>query len=162
MGKDVIVCGGQMCVEGLSPMQRSPDKMTNPNNLPPIYPQSQKSFPHCHIVRTTYPQFTNVNNFIFMCSPTIFIHMDITVDTLSYDLTQMDEDKIRIVVSLNEEVELGTLYFEKAKRMFQRKPIGMNAWACVDAKVEGLYIYGGDNITPKDIVAKCQSIIASL
>ena len=105
-----------------------------------------------------------------MCSPTIFIHMDVTVDTLSYDLTQMDEDKIRIVVSLNSEVEfptgggveLGTLYFEKAKRMFQRKPIGMNAWACVDAKVEGLYIYGGDNITPKDIVAKCQSLIASL
>lgn len=97
-----------------------------------------------------------------MCSPTIFIHMDITVDTLSYDLTQMDEDKIRIVVSLNEEVELGTLYFEKAKKMFQRKPIGMNAWACVDAKVEGLYVYGGDNITPKDIVSKCQSLISSL
>ena len=97
-----------------------------------------------------------------MCSPTIFIHMDVTVDTLSYDLTQMDEDKIRIVVSLNEEVELGTLYFEKAKKMFQRKPIGMNAWACVDAKVEGLYVYGGDNITPKDIVSKCQSLISSL
>ena len=96
--------------------------------------------------------------------------MDITVDTLSYDLTQMDEDKIRIVVSLNEGddksssvvVELGTLYFEKAKKTFQRKPIGMNAWACVDAKVEGLYVYGGDNITPKDIVSKCQSLIASL
>jgi hypothetical protein len=38
----------------------------------------------------------------------------------------------------------------------------MNAWACVDAKVEGLYIYGGDNITPKDIVGKCQVIISSL
>ena len=87
--------------------------------------------------------------------------MDITVDTLSYDLTQMDEDKIRIVVSLNEEVELGTLYFEKAKRSFQRKPIGMDAWACVDAKIEGLYVVGGDNITPKDIVAKCQSLISS-
>jgi hypothetical protein len=87
--------------------------------------------------------------------------MEYTVDTLSYDLTQMDEDKIRIVVSLNEEVELGTLYFEKAKRSFQRKPIGMDAWACVDAKVEGLYVYGGDNITPKDIVAKCQGLISS-
>ena len=97
-----------------------------------------------------------------MCSPTILIGMDVTVDTLSYDLTQMDEDKIRIVVSLNSEVELGTLYFERAKRMFQRKPVGMNAWACVDAKVEGLYIYGGDNITPKDIVAKCQKLISSL
>ena len=88
--------------------------------------------------------------------------MDITVDTLSYDLTQMEQDKIRIVVKLNEEVELGTLYFERAKKSFQRKPIGMNAWACVDAKVEGLYVYGGDNITAKDIVGKCQSIISSL
>ena len=88
--------------------------------------------------------------------------MDITVDTLSYDLTQVDEDKIRIVVSLNDEVELGTLYFEKANKMFQRKPIGMNAWACIYAKVEGLYIYGGDNITPKDIVAKCQDLIKGL
>jgi hypothetical protein len=35
----------------------------------------------------------------------------------------------------------------------------MNAWGCVDAKVEGLYVYGGDEITPKDIVAKCQSLI---
>ena len=148
-----------MWVEGLSSPQPSPDILTKPNKMVIILSPTQKSFPHCHIVRTTYPQFTNVNNFIFMCSPTIFIHMDITVDTLSYDLTQMDEDKIRIVVSLNSEVELGTLYFERAKRMFQRKPVGMNAWACVDAKVEGLYIYGGDNITPKDIVAKCQQLI---
>ena len=87
--------------------------------------------------------------------------MDINVDTLSYDLTHLDGDKIRIVVSLNEEVELGTLYFEKAKKMFQRKPIGMDAWACVDAKIEGLYVVGGDNITPKDIMAKCQGLISS-
>jgi len=109
----------------------------------------------------TYPQFTNVNNFIFLCSVCILIHMEYTVDTLSYDLNEIEEGRIRIVVKLNEEVELGTLYFEKAKKMFQRKPIGMDAWACVDAKVEGLYVVGGDNITPKDIVAKCQSLISS-
>lgn len=109
----------------------------------------------------TYPQFTNVNNFIFLCSACILIHMEYTVDTLSYDLNEIEEGRIRIVVKLNEEVELGTLYFEKAKKMFQRKPIGMDAWACVDAKVEGLYVVGGDNITPKDIVAKCQSLISS-
>ena len=91
----------------------------------------------------------------------ILIHMKYTVDTLSYDLNEIEEGRIRIVVKLNEEVELGTLYFEKAKKMFQRKPIGMNAWACIDAKIEGLYVVGGDNITPKDIVAKCQSLISS-
>ncbi len=82
-----------------------------------------------------------------------------TVDTLTYQMDQIEEGRIRIVVLLNEEVELGTLYFERAKKSFNRKPIGMNAWACVDAKVEGLYVYGGDEITPKDIVAKCQSLI---
>ena len=85
--------------------------------------------------------------------------MEYTVDTLSYDLSEIEEGRIRIVVSLNDEVELGTLYFERAKKMFQRKPIGMDAWACVDAKIEGLYVVGGDNITPKDIVAKCQQLI---
>jgi hemolysin-activating ACP:hemolysin acyltransferase len=84
-----------------------------------------------------------------------------TVDTLTYQLDQIEEGRIRIVVSLNEEVELGSLYFERAKKTFNRKPIGMNAWACVDAKVEGLYVYGGDNITPKDIVNKCQQLISS-
>jgi len=82
-----------------------------------------------------------------------------TVDTLTYQMDQIEEGRIRIVVLLNEEVELGTLYFERAKKSFNRKPIGMNAWACGDAKVEGLYVYGGDEITPKDIVAKCQSLI---
>jgi hypothetical protein len=74
-------------------------------------------------------------------------------------MDQIEEGRIRIVVLINEEVELGVLYFERAKKSFNRKPIGMNAWGCVDAKVEGLYVYGGDEITPKDIVAKCQSLI---
>ena len=85
--------------------------------------------------------------------------MNYTVDTLTYQMDQIVEGRIRIVVSLNGEIELGSLYFEKAKKTFHRKPIGMNSWACIDAKVEGLYVYGGDNITPKDIVAKCQDLI---
>ena len=78
---------------------------------------------------------------------------------LTYSLTQIEDGRVRIVVSINNEVELGTLYFEKAKRTFQRKPIGMDSWACVDAKVEGLYEYGETPITPKDIVGKCQELI---
>jgi hypothetical protein len=87
------------------------------------------------------------------------MNMEITVDTLSYTMDQIEEGRIRMVVSLNEDIELGTLYFEKAKKTFQRKPIGMNAWACVDAKIEGLYQMGGESITPKDIVRKCQDLI---
>lgn len=87
------------------------------------------------------------------------MNMEITVDTLSYTMDVIEEGRIRMVVSLIDRVELGTLYFEKAKRAFQRKPIGMNAWACIDAKIEGLYVHGGEHITPKDMVRKCQDLI---
>ena len=98
--------------------------------------------------------------FIFICSVGILIHMGITMEDLTYDLFQLDDMRIRIVISLYEK-ELGTLYFEKAKRSFVRKPVSMDGWACVDAKVEGLYIAGGDHITPKDIVAHCQGLLRS-
>jgi hypothetical protein len=100
-----------------------------------------------------------VDIFILYVPQLIFIHMEITVDTLSYTMDVIEEGRIRMVVSLNEDIELGTLYFEKAKKTFQRKPIGMNAWACVDAKIEGLYDMVGETITPKDIVKKCQDLI---
>jgi len=96
-----------------------------------------------------------VDIFIFLCSVCIFIHMDIV---LTYSLTKIEEGRIRIVVSLNEDVELGTLYFEKVKRGFTNKPLSMNSWACVDAKIEGLY-QQGESLTPKDIVAHCQELI---
>ena len=85
----------------------------------------------------------------------------ITIQDLTYDIFQLDEMKMRIVISLYEK-ELGTLYFEKAKRAFTNKPVGMNSWACVDAKVEGLYVVGGEDITPKDIVAHCQGLLHSV
>ena len=72
-------------------------------------------------------------------------------------MTEIEDGRIRIII-VQEEKELGTLYFERAKRTFQRKPITMNGWACVDAKIDGLYEMGGE-ITPKEIVAHCQDII---
>jgi hypothetical protein len=100
-----------------------------------------------------------VDNFILYVPQPIFIHMEITVDTLSYTMDVIEVGRIRMVISLKDQVELGTLYFEKAKKTFQRKPIGMDAWACVDAKIEGLYVHGGEHITPKDMVRKCQDLI---
>jgi len=84
------------------------------------------------------------------------------MDKLSFDITQMDTNRVRVEVSfkvgelLTE--SLGILYFERAKKSFQRKPVGLNAWACVDAKVEGLYTKD-ESITPKQIVNHCQSLI---
>ncbi len=77
---------------------------------------------------------------------------------LTYSLTKIEEGRIRIVVSLNEDVELGTLYFEKVKRGFTNKPLSMNSWACVDAKIEGLY-EAQENITPTEVMSKCQELI---
>lgn len=74
-----------------------------------------------------------------------------------YNMTEIEDGRIRIII-VQEEKELGTLYFERAKKTFQRKPITMNGWACVDAKIDGLYEMGGE-ITPKEIVAHCQDII---
>ena len=83
--------------------------------------------------------------------------MGISIDDLVYELTLMEEGRIRIIIYEGGDRELGTLYFEKVKRGFQRKPIGMNSWGCVDAKIEGLYIH--EHITPKEVVGKCQDLI---
>ena len=79
------------------------------------------------------------------------------MDNLSYTISPLEGDRLRIVIMLND-IELGSLYYEKAKKTFNRKPIGMNAWGCVDAKIEGLY-EADENITPTEVMNKCQEII---
>lgn len=83
-----------------------------------------------------------------------------TIDNLTYKVEELVEgERIRVSIYVEQTVEVGSLYFERAKRSFNRKPVGMNGWVCVDAKVGGLYDYGGDNFTPKDIVNKAQQLI---
>lgn len=72
----------------------------------------------------------------------------------------MDEGVIRITISDSNLNQKGVLYFERVKVGFNKKPISMNSWACVDAKVEGLYDMGGD-FTPLDILNRCQGLITS-
>ena len=91
----------------------------------------------------------------------IFIHMGITIDDLTYEIFPLGGDKMRIIISLYEK-ELGTLYFERAKRSFVRKPVTMNEFVCIDAKIETLYVVGGNDITPKDVVAYCQKLLKGL
>ena len=79
------------------------------------------------------------------------------MDNLSYTISPLEGDRLRIVIMLND-IELGSLYYEKAKKTFNRKPIGMNAWGCVDAKIEGLY-EADENITPTEVMNKCQELI---
>lgn len=80
------------------------------------------------------------------------------MNNLDYDITQLDLNKVRVEVYYNigeSRENLGILYFERAKTGFINKPVGLNTWTCVDAKVEGLYTKD-ENITPTMIVSECR------
>ena len=84
------------------------------------------------------------------------------MENILFDLSKIDSERIRVEVyyvdgDLIKEL-LGVLYFEKAKKNFNIKPIGLNEWLCVDAKVEGLYTKNG-GVTPSQIIAMCQKKI---
>lgn len=83
------------------------------------------------------------------------------MDNLIFNLDRMDETKIRVVISDMNLNQKGVLYFEKVKVGFNRKPISMNSWACIDAKIEGLYDMGGD-YSSLDILNKCQLLLKEL
>lgn len=80
------------------------------------------------------------------------------MDKLSFNVDQLEKDRVRVTVSYLE-YEMGVLYFERAKKTFINKPIGIGGWVCVDAKIEGLYEYGGEDITPKDIISHIQGLL---
>ena len=94
-----------------------------------------------------------MDNFIFICSDDILINMTDFI----YKMDKM-EDRIRFIISFNEQ-EVGSLYFEKAKRGFTNKPLSMDAWVCVDAKIERLYEVSDYEVFPKHIVETCQKMI---
>lgn len=90
------------------------------------------------------------------------------MEDLIFNIDYVDEGVIRVVISDHNLNQKGVLYFEKVKVGFVRKPISMNSWACVDAKIEktsvssgvGLYDMGGD-YSSLDILNKCQELISS-
>lgn len=90
------------------------------------------------------------------------------MEDLIFNIDYIDEGVIRVVISDHNLNQKGVLYFEKVKVGFNRKPISMNSWACVDAKIEetsvssgvGLYDMGGD-FSSLDILNKCQELITS-
>jgi len=86
------------------------------------------------------------------------MYSNLSYPHMTYELSELEKNRIRILVSHNDR-ELASIYFEKAKNSFQNKPITMNAWGCVDAKIEGLYEMEGEIPTPKEIVKTCQDLI---
>jgi hypothetical protein len=77
-----------------------------------------------------------------------------------YKMDSIEEGRIRFIISLKD-VEVGSLYFEKAKKGFTNKPVSMGSWVCVDAKIEKLYEVSDYEITPKQIMEVCQGMITN-
>lgn len=84
--------------------------------------------------------------------------MDIR-DNIRFNIETLDPNRVMVEVTLLGEMVLGILYFENPKQTWQKKPLLSKKWRCVDAKVEGLYIHGGEDITPKDIIRVCQDLV---
>ena len=86
------------------------------------------------------------------------------MDKLSYHISPLSEDRLCIEVSISGQ-SLGLIYYERAKKSFNKKPVSMDRWVCVDASVQDLYVYGSmeiEVITPKMIMEECQKLISSL
>ena len=78
---------------------------------------------------------------------------------LTPTLTKMDDGRIRIIFSMNEE-EMVCLYYEVAKKGWTNKPVLSNKWRCVDAKVMNPDIYENKIVEPKDLVGWGQELIS--
>ena len=84
--------------------------------------------------------------------------MDIR-ENIRFNLETLDPNRVMVEVTLFNEMVLGILYFENPKQTWNKKPLLSKKWRCVDAKVEGLYVHGGEDITPKDIIRVCQDLV---
>jgi hypothetical protein len=71
-------------------------------------------------------------------------------------ITDLSEDRVSVEITLLNEITLGILYYENPKSEWKTKPIMSNKWRCVDAKIEGLYVHGGESLTPRDLMEWAQ------
>lgn len=74
-------------------------------------------------------------------------------------MTVITEDRVAVEITLLNEVSLGVLYYERPKQGWVNKPIMPTKWRCVDANVEGVYQWGGEKITPTELIAWAQELV---
>ena len=74
-------------------------------------------------------------------------------------VTVITEDRVAVEITLLNEVSLGVLYYERPKQGWVNKPIMPTKWRCTDAKVEGVYQWGGDKITPTELIKWAQDLV---
>ena len=74
-------------------------------------------------------------------------------------VTIITQDRVAVEVTLLNEVSLGVLYFEKPKQTWVNKPIMPTKWRCVDANVEGVFQWGGEKVSPKELMEWAQELV---
>lgn len=84
--------------------------------------------------------------------------MDITKE-IRGEVTRLSDTRVAVEITLLNEVSLGILYFEKPKMGWTNKPILPTKWRCIDAKVEGVYQYKGNSITPTELMKWAQELV---
>jgi len=78
------------------------------------------------------------------------------MDELKYEINQLENNNIRLELFYKNNF-VGVMYFTLGKIGFNKKPISINNWICVDAKIFGLYDY--INIEPSELVKQARSKI---
>jgi hypothetical protein len=78
---------------------------------------------------------------------------------MRYEMSNVDDSRYRFEI-IKEEVSMGLLYFERAKKGFLRKPL-ISGWVCVDATIDPK-LYEDETITPKGIIDECYSLLINL
>lgn len=80
-------------------------------------------------------------------------------DKLECKITDLSEDRVSVEITLLGDITLAILYYENPKSGWSNKPIMPDRWRCVDAKVEGLYVHGGESLTPRDLMEWAQEMV---
>lgn len=83
-----------------------------------------------------------------------------TMEILSPKVEWMTEDRIRVEIFCDGHY-YGVLYYEKAKRGFNLKPI-MGGWVCVDAKIQEALYKTYSNLEPKILLEWGMNQVRSL
>lgn len=138
---------------GLSPPQPSPDKMTKSSFFPLIVPPAQKSFPHDNLSEDIL-SYIKIYNYMY---PSYILRKHY-MGELGYRVVKLEDGVVRVEIFNEDMMEMATLYFEHAKKGFNKKPIGMDGWVCIDAKVWG-NLYGYSKLTPRQVIDECRKRI---
>jgi hypothetical protein len=81
-------------------------------------------------------------------------------EVLTPKISRIDISRIRILYVMGDH-EVACLYYENAKSEWNRKPLSMNQWRCVDAQVNDKTIYINGIVEPKDLVGWGNELIKS-